>query len=304
MRVLLLLLTVSVTMAARGAESWPEPIGPYLGQTLPGPTPEVFAPGLISLPDARELNAVLSPNGRIFMFTREVDGVFKMFFTRRRDDGSWQAPRMAAPSRAFPGHRDADMAFSPDARWVYFISDRPLDGYSLERYNIWRSRFSSHGLLTPEPLGEHINGPGNELYPTLVADGSLYFSAFRDDNFGGLDIFRAQYAEGEFAAPVRLGAGVNSAQSEGDVFVSPDESYLIHVSSGRPDGLGESDLYISFREPDGSWGSGVHLGDGINSPRADYCPVVSPDGKIFFFTQGDDLMWVDAAVLERYRPAG
>ena len=89
-----------------------------------------------------------------------------------------------------------------------------------------------------------------------------------------------------------------------DVFVSPDESYLIHVSSGRPDGLGESDLYISFREPDGSWGSGVHLGDGINSPRADYCPVVSPDGKIFFFTQGDDLMWVDAAVLERYRPAG
>jgi hypothetical protein len=184
-------LALFVVMPAVADEHWPVLAGPYLGQEPPGMTPEVFAPGLISLDGERELNAVYSPSGRIFMFTRSIDGVFKMFFSYQRDDGTWQEPRMAPPSKTYPGHRDADMAFSPDGEWVYFISDRPLPGYSLERYNVWRSRYSEHGLLTPEALGPHINGPGHELYPVLVADGSLYFSATRDDSIGGRDSYRA-----------------------------------------------------------------------------------------------------------------
>lgn len=273
----------------------------YLDQPPPGDRPEVFAPGLVSLDGERELNSVFSPDGRIFMFTREIEGVFKMFFSYRREDGSWQAPRMTALSKTFPGHADVDMAFSPDGDWLYFISTRPLPGYSLERYNIWRSRVTRHGLVDPEPLGAHINGPGHELYPSLVADGSLYFSAARDDSVGGRDTYRAQFEDGAFETPVQLGPGINTEHDEGDIYVSPDESYLIHVSSGRPDGLGGSDLYVSFRQDDGSWGEGIHLGDGINSAEADYCPVVTPDGKYFFFTQGDDVMWVDAGVLETYR---
>ncbi|MEO1204221.1 MAG: hypothetical protein AAFX10_16070, partial [Pseudomonadota bacterium] len=262
---------------------------------------EVFAPGLVSLSGERELNSVFSPDGRIFMFTRSIDGVFKMFFSYQQDDGTWQEPRMAPPSNTYPGHGDVDMAFSPDGDWLYFISTRPLPGYSLERYNIWRSEVTMHGLTTPEPLGPHINGPGHELYPTLVADGSLYFSAVRDDTLGRRDSYRAQYSDGEFGEPVNLGAGVNGPTDEGDIFVSPDESYLIHVSAEREDALGSSDLYVSFRLDDGSWGQDIHMGDVINSEESDYCPVVSPDGKYFFFTRGDDVMWVDAAIIDSYR---
>ena len=295
-----LILAHSTTASAQ--PDWPELTGPWLGQAPPGMTPEVFAPGLVSTPDDREPNSVFSPDGRIFLFTRQVDGVFKMFFSHWREDGTWQAPRMAPPSKTFPGHGDADMAFSPGGDWLYFISDRPLPGYSLERYNIWRSRVTRHGLVDPEPVGAHINGPDHELYPLLVADGSLYFSAAREDSVGGRDSYRAPALDGNFGDPVRLGAGVNTEHDEGDIFVSPDESYLIHVSSGREDGLGGADLYVSFRQEDGSWGDGIHLGDGINSPQADYCPMVTPDGRWFFFTQGDDVMWMDAAVIERYRP--
>lgn len=264
-------------------------------------TPEIFAPGLISLPGERELNAVYSPDGRIFMFTRAVDGVFKMFFSYRKDDGAWQEPRMAPPSRTYPGHADADMAFSPGGDWVYFISNRPLPSYSLERYNIWRSRVTEHGLVTPEPLGPHINGPGHELYPMLVADGSLYFSAERDDSRGARDSYRAQFRDSEFESPVNLGPGINGPTDEGDIYVSPDETYIIHVAADRPDGLGGADLYLSFRQEDGSWGQGIHMGDTVNSPEADYCPMVSPDGKYFYYTQGDDIMWVDAAIIDSYR---
>ena len=138
-----------LSLPAVAQEEWPALAGPYLGQEPPGMTPEIFAPGLISLPGERELNAVYSPDRRTFMFTRAVDGVFKMFFSDRQDDGTWQQPRMAPPSRTYPGHADADMAFSPDGGWVYFISNRPLPGYSLERYNIWRSRVTGEGLVTP-----------------------------------------------------------------------------------------------------------------------------------------------------------
>lgn len=293
-------IVLFASYSASAQEGWPELAGAYLGQQPPGEKPVVFAPGLISLKSEQELNAVFSPNGRIFMFSRSIDGVYKMFFSHWRRDGTWQEPRMAAPSKTYPRHRDVDMAFSPDGRWVYFISDRPLPGYSLERYNIWRSRVARYGLLTPEPLGSHINGPDHELYPLLVADGSLYFSAVREGSVGR-DSYRAQATEDGFAEPVRLGTGINSASNEGDIYASPDESYIIHVSVDRPDRLGGPDLYISFRREDGSWSDGVHLGEGINSTEADYCPMVTPDGKYFFFTQGNDIMWMDTSFLERYR---
>ncbi|MEM7280429.1 MAG: hypothetical protein AAF438_02185 [Pseudomonadota bacterium] len=301
-RQLCLVLVLSLTSLPLAAqEEWPVLTGPYLGQEPPGMTPTVFAPGLISLPEERELNAVYSPNGRIFMFSRSIDRTFKMFFSYRREDGTWQEPRMAAPSKTYPNHSDVDMAFTPDGSWVYFISDRPLSGYSLERHNIWRSRVTGHGLVTPEPLGAHINGPGHELYPLLVADGSLYFSAERDDSIGGRDSYRAQYQDGKFETPVNLGPGINSPSNEGDIFVSPDETYIIHVSADRPDSLGGSDLYISFREDNGSWGQGIHMGENINSSEADYCPMVTPDGKYFYFTQGEEIMWVDSGIIDTYR---
>ncbi|MEM9838986.1 MAG: hypothetical protein AAF830_07500 [Pseudomonadota bacterium] len=301
MRLASLFICLLTATTAAAQDDWPELKGPYLGQELPGAEPVVFAPGLISLEGERELNSVFSPDGRIFMFSRTIDGVFKMFYTRQRDDGTWQEPRLAAPSKTYPGHHDVDMVFAPDAEWLYFISDRPLPGYSLERYNIWRTRFTEHGLTTPEPLGAHINGPGHELYPMIVGDGSLYFSAVRDDTVGARDTYRAQYKDGVFEDPVNIGPGVNSEDDEGDIYVNPDESYLIHVSASRKDSLGGADLYISFKQEDGTWGDDIHMGPKINSEETDYCPMVSPDGRVFFYTQGNDIMWMDAAVIETFR---
>ena len=52
---------------------------------------------------------------------------------------------------------------------------------------------------------------------------------------------------------------------------------------------------------DGNRGKGIHMGDGINSEEADYCPMVTPDGKYFYFTQGDDVMWMGAGIIDTYR---
>ena len=44
------------------------------------------------------------------------------------------------------------------------------------------------------------------------------------------------------------------------------------------------------------------MGDVLNSPDIDYCPMVSPDGEVLFFSRGNDIYWVDAQIIEQFRP--
>jgi Tol biopolymer transport system component len=101
---------------------------------------------------------------------------------------------------------------------------------------------------------------------------------------GGHDVYFADWEDGEFSDPVNLGPPVNSENSEGDSFIAPDGSYLIMTISGRPDSRGSADRYVSFPNEAGRWTEPVNLGETINTPFAEYCPYVSPDGKYLFFT--------------------
>ena len=283
----------------------------YLGETLPGMTPQLFAPGLVNT-DAIELNGVVSPDGREFFFTRIVDGVFTMH-RRVLEHGQWSEPR---PLSVYEGGEKAtavDMTYSLDGQMLYFLGRGSAEvvtgGNNLNLWVIERAgdRWSKARLVPPPVSTEHP-----ESYPCVVADGSLYFSSRRPGGLGASDIYRAQrLADGTFAAPVNVGPPINTSFSEGDTFVAPDESYLI-VTSRRPGGFGAGDLYISFRDGDGGWSEPVNLGEAINSEQLDFCPMVTPDGRFLFFSRRwgatwDDttrceIYWVDARVLKRFRP--
>ena len=43
-------------------------------------------------------------------------------------------------------------------------------------------------------------------------------------------------------------------------------------------------MYISFKDNEGNWTEARNMGDKINTPGSEYCPMISPDGKYFFFT--------------------
>ena len=87
-------------------------------------------------------------------------------------------------------------------------------------------------------------------------------------------------------------------------FIAPDESYIVFDSDNRPGGQGgEGDLYVVFRNPDGSWSDAFNLGDTINTPGTNFCPMVSPDGKYLFYAASRDIYWVSAEVIHRLRPA-
>jgi hypothetical protein len=101
-----------------------------------------------------------------------------------------------------------------------------------------------------------------------------------------------------------MGEAVNSEADEwGEYggFVDADESVLI-FSSNRPGGFGEYDLYVSFRGRDGRWTRAANLGPRINDAGLQMWPVLSPDGKYLFYVHGPVVYWVDAGVLDEFRP--
>ena len=68
-----------------------------------------------------------------------------------------------------------------------FVSDMPG---GLGGLDIWRIEIGEHGLGGVDNLGEPINTPGNEMFPSFRPNGDLYFSSDGHVGMGGLDLFK------------------------------------------------------------------------------------------------------------------
>jgi len=86
----------------------------------------------------------------------------------------------------------------------------------------------------------------------------------------------------EFEAPVNLGPVINAASSEGQLGVAPNGRSL-YVSSDRPGTIGDQDLWVSSKQPDGTWGPLATLGPTVNSSAIDVSPSISQDGHYLYF---------------------
>lgn len=313
-------------LAATGSAAQDFHPNPYLGQTPPGDAAKLFAPGVVNT-DAVELNSVFSPYGYEFFFTRMLDGPDEqqgypgkgrliLFHTAFGSNG-WSEP---TPLRLYPGSPHtwaADMSLSPDGRSLYFMGPYEPETGGEGDLNIWVSEKGRDGTWQPaSPLPAPLNTEAQEVYSSVTADGSLYFTTYANgDGDAARDgLHRAQAkVGGGFEAPVPV--EIPGGNSVGDTFVAPDESYLI-FSSERAGGIGGGDLYISYRAANGSWGTPINMGPEVNTERLDYCPVVTPDGKYFFFSRrtsepanggwrnvvAGDVYWMSTDIIERLRP--
>lgn len=300
------LVSSTLLSAVPSDENWPGIHGPYLGQKPPGLTSEIFAPGIISTAGS-EINSVFTPDGNEFYFTTwtEESGT-KIMFTRQVD-GKWTAPEVSSFSK---GYGEVDMAVSHDGQRMFFGTRRPRPEETemrKEGFDIWFADRSKTGWGEEQYLGPVVNSGKHQVYPTVARNGTLYFQAKRAQGYGKADIYRSQLVKGVYQTPENLGPVINSEKYEGDVFIADDESYLVVSISGRADGYGDGDLYISFAQEDGSWSPLQNMGSAVNSAKRDFCPMVTPDGRYFFFTSkrlGEgSIYWIDAKVIDQLRPA-
>ncbi|MBC7850581.1 MAG: PD40 domain-containing protein, partial [Chitinophagaceae bacterium] len=203
-----------------------------------------------------------------------------ILFRRKLSTGKWSEPEIASFSNAFS---NLEPAFSADGKTIYFCSNRPVSGDKPKDFDIWMAVRTASGWDPPVNLGAPINTEKDEFYPSITKEGNLYFTATYKDGIGLEDIYVARRTDGIYQKPVIIDSNVNSRGYEFNAFVSPDESFILFTSYGRKDDQGGGDLYISKRTSSGGWTPAKNL-EIINSNKLDYCPYVSPDGNILFFT--------------------
>lgn len=214
---------------------------------------EPYHIGPVASPDAgRTLYVTRTYPGRAGDRTREGRlrfGTNRLeVYIHRQENGAWESEPFAHNNvnEYSVGH----VTFSSDGNTLYFVSDMPGGQGGTDIWYCERQTDGSWG--TPVNAGPTINSPGNELFPTIGPDGTLYYSSDGFAGMGGLDVFRAAGGKSNWNTPQNLRYPVNSP---GDDF-----AYVVHaeseagstgyLSSNRKGGAGSDDIYsFTFEKP-------------------------------------------------------
>ena len=254
--------------------------GAYLGQKPPALNAQKFAPNVVSI-EHRDGSAFFSPDMNEFFFTRRDNTTGKWsLISYKNDNGQWHQasvePRIGRPN------------VSPDGRIMHLgkqYRERTSTGWSEEK---------------------RLGSPYDEIRIMRLTS-SLKGTYFLDEGTReGDGVLRyAPIINGKRQAPEPLSKAVNTGKWNAHPYIAPDESYLLWDGE-RETGFGGNDIYVSFKQSDGSWGEAINLGDKVNSDSEESAPYVTPDGKYLFFNSKHndnvDLYWIDAQIIKSLQP--
>lgn len=206
-------------------------------------------------------------------------------------DDPWGPPQNLGPT-VNSSVNDVAPTLSPDGHWLYFHSLRPggcgvADIYVSRRHD----RHDDLGWGPPEDLGCVVNTPYLNAGPTIFEDEAtgittLYFTV-RNNPPGsdqGFDIYASTRLgdEGAFGSPV-LVPELSSPFRDTRTAIRRD-GLEIFLSSGRPGGVGNEDLWVSTRASTlDPWSTPVNLGAVVNTAAFDGGPALSFDGATLYF---------------------
>jgi hypothetical protein len=281
-KIILLLVITFLSIVSKGQE-FPLLKGPYLGQRLPGTTPEIFAPGIVST-GVYTRDIAIAKDGKEIYFC-VADASVTAIFVSRCIDNQWTEPVIASFSGK--GFLDMEPSFSPDDNKIYFLSNRPPKGLEPKKgwfyQKIWVTERKGSEWSEPQLVEEPVNSDEYEFFPSVVDNNSLYFT--RMSKNGTSSIYKSRFVNNRFDGPELISLNVPENGVLFNAFVSPTEDYLITCAQNIDSTNIDQDYYISFRDVSGAWGKLIKFGPELNSPGDNAnSAYVSPDGKFLFFS--------------------
>jgi hypothetical protein len=159
----------------------PEMRGPYLGQNMPGDTPEIFAPGIVSGHYPAHSPCVISPDMMTIYWTAGLP-----------PHGNVEVMRADTMSYTWSGPEYTEMkgepSFSPDGRRLFFISLEPTpDGRPGGSERIWVKERTAEGWSESHPLSDAVNSKHPHFHHSVDRKGNLYFSDYNTIYFSALE---------------------------------------------------------------------------------------------------------------------
>ncbi len=174
-------------------------------------------------------------------------------------------------------------------REIYtLLGDRPGGKIYESDFNqdIWEARWDGNKFVADN----HPEYPLNNALPNSVssfgADDQTLILINQFVEGGGMakgfsSVKQKEDGTWDFPKPLPINNYHNSGEDV-NLTMSGDGQVII-LSMEREDGMGQSDLYISFKQENGNWSRPENMGSGVNSPWRETTPHLSNDGLSLYF---------------------
>lgn len=265
----------------------------YFGQKPPGLTPELFAPGVISLKGRFEGTVSFSPDLDEIYFAAYYEGRETSIYFSKLERNEWTPIKRANFTK---GKKKEEMHpfVSPDGKRIYFTA---LDT-SFADEKIWyvnRQEDSwSDAIKLDSPINDDL-----VFSPNQAKNGDLFYT-----NISKRKMYYAPNKNGKYPEAREIGVEFGH-----HAFISPTQDYLLVAGRNKEDESREdNDIYVYFKRQDGTWTEPINLGSTINTNLSETSPRITPDGKYLFFGRGErdvepgNIYWVSTAVIDKVRP--
>lgn len=269
----------------------------FFGQDNPGDLPMVFAEGIVTYPFMNHSSVTINSEMNEIFWSKWYDNESRneIVFSKLIDN-IWTNPKTVP----FSGKYSDDVPFlSPDNKRLYFISRRPInkdDNSNIER--IWYTiRIEAYTWSEPIMVSSIVNCEHIHWQFSVAEDYTIYYNSSDGIKY-------SEYYNGDYQEPKLIKEELNKNYLGGNPFISPKRDYIVFSSKLLSDSRGKNDLYIGFKMKNGFWSNPINLGDKINGPKNELCPIISPHMKyMFFIKQVDvyDIYWVKTSFIEELK---
>jgi hypothetical protein len=214
-------------------------------------------------------------------FTRKTDKGDEDLYESEYTDGQWTRGR---PVKDLNTRKDEGMStFVRDGRLLFYT----VCGREGVRggCDIWQVEMDKDREVTSvAPLEGYANSEGWESQAAISCDGrTLYFASNRSGGVGGTDLYVCErQPDGTWGDAVNLGANINSKLDEEAPFITNDGQTLYFSSNGHP-GMGDQDIFMSWKDEDGQWSLPINLGPPVNSAFRELGFFLTADGQTGYF---------------------
>ncbi len=234
----------------------------------------------------------LTLDNKNFYFTRrkqvsDVRVQEDFYVSTALTDSTWSIA-VPMPYPVNTSENEGTISITADGKFIFYTAcDRTNENgmpSGQGSCDLYFSIYNDGKWSRPINLGVPVNSNAWESQPSISSDGlTIYFSSRRAGGYGGADIYMSHFKDGRFDLPMNLGPGVNTAGDEQAPFIHVDDNTLYFSSNGLL-GLGNMDIFMAKKGPDGKFQKPVNIGYPINTGGEELGLIVDRKGKYGYIT--------------------
>lgn len=226
----------------------------------------------------------LTNDRSLLLYTRRLNkNADEDLFFSQMTDGKWQQGGPVVSG--FNSNSNEGMSsLVRNGRRIFFTAcGRPQVAGPCD---IWEADLNpvSVEITNLKPVQGLVNSDRWESQVSVSCDGNtIYFASNRSGGLGGTDLWCSERMDnGEWGAPQNLGAKINTSGDEEAPFITNDGRTLYFSSTGHT-GMGEQDIFVTWKDANGQWTSPVNLGPPVNTAYRELGFFLSADGQTGYF---------------------